>query len=1342
MDSSKKFTNPSPELRANLFSRLFFYWIIPFFKYGIKHDLEVKDLYNTTNLDLSEQLTDKLERNWINVVNEAKKKNIKPSLETAIKRTFISSYAWIGIGLLVQCLILSVVMPVLLSKYIAYFSEFPKDPRKGWLLGFSVIAVTGFRCVLFHYSNLASQRIGMRVRVACCSLLYRKVLKLNTLSLQSTDIGNVVNLLSNDVNRFDSSAANLHYIWIMPILAVFAGYVMWEYVGYAMIAGLGTMTIQAVPLQGYLSKLQGKYRFKIALKTDSRVKIMHEITSGIQVIKMYAWEKPFEKMVELLRKKEVDVISKTSYIKSVSIALMVFTERLTLYITVVAYVLLGNSITSSVVFSMAQILNTVQLYLCILFPMALSSYSEAKTSVYRLEEFLLKEEKEEEKTLLNISTRPGLIQLDYVNASWIPDPIVSTLIDLTFELKPGTLCCIVGNVGSGKSSILQLLLKELPLASGKLLIEGTISYASQEPWLFANTVRKNILFGQPYIKKKYNTVVEVCALERDFELFPLGDKTNVGEKGTSLSGGQRARINLARAVYKEADIYLLDDPLSAVDPHVSKHLFHKCIKEHLNGKTRILVTHQTQFLNQADVVIVLNNGKIETIGKPTELTSTQLKLLRQVSVPENTKVEEKTENEESEPRGRLKSISSIKTTNTEEDEEPQETQELIERGEMPFSIYKEYYLAGGNICILLFLGCLLILAQGFCNGGDLWLTYWTNNNEKIIYINDTTTTFMSPTISSSTFSTEMPTSSVSETTSENILLNTPELAAMPLIQNLQNASTEAPDLIDTVHMAFMADNITRDTYILVYTLFIIFSVILTTARSVLFYKICMNASKNLHNLMFNNILQATMRFFDTNPSGRILNRFSKDMGAVDELLPMSTLQAMQIFLVAAGILTMVFIKSAIMIIPTFILGIILIWLRKVFLKCAQDVKRLEGTTRAPVFSYVAASLDGLSTIRSAKAQTIVKKEFDNLQDVHTSAFYLFITCYEAFGFYLDFVSLFFLISVTLQFLLLDNVLGGDVGLVISQSLIIIGMLQFGIRQTADVASNMTSVERVLQYTKLDKEGPFQSLPINKPALDWPQSGKIIFKNVYLKYIIDEEPVLKNLNIEILPGEKIGIVGRTGAGKSTLISALFRLAHIDGTITIDNIDTSKMGLTDLRSKISIIPQEPILFSASIRYNLDPFSKADDATLWKAIENVELKDSIESLDSKVSEGGGNFSAGQRQLVCLARAIVRNNKILVMDEATANVDQNTDALIQKAIRKSFKDCTVLTVAHRLNTIMDSDRVIVMDAGQMVEFASPHELLQNSASFFSKMVVETGPKMEKTLRKVAEETYLAKKK
>ncbi|XP_044730120.1 ATP-binding cassette sub-family C member 4-like isoform X2 [Chrysoperla carnea] len=1324
MDFSKKYDNPNPVVKANILSKLFFLWQIPLFWKGLKKDLDVEDIYNAKKSDLSETLGDSLERNWNNELKKAKLQNRKPKFIKALNATFWKSFTFWGFAIFIQANILKILVPIYLADLLRYFNSSDIDKDEAYLTATKLLLAQFANALFFAYFNQQMNFMGMQIRVACCSLMYRKMLRLSHTSLGQTSIGNIINLMSNDVSRFDQTLMYLHYIWIMPIQAVTLSYFMYNTCGLAAFAGVAVITAQAVPLQGYLSKKTAQLRGPIAQRTDERVRLMNEIISGIQVIKMYAWEKPFELLVQQARKAEIDLLLITSYVRGFSVALMVYTERLSLYVTVVAFVLLGNDLTGDVVFSLAQFFNILQLYMAIFFPMALSFGGEALISVKRIQEFLLQEENTNIKYIQSpndytdnekidsvnmksvkesIDEKLGGVNLKNVNASWVDSQIAPTLSDITFQLKPGQLCAIIGPVGSGKSSILQLLLKELSVNRGTLDIHGKISFCSQEPWLFQGSVRNNILFGLPFDKIRYRSVVDVCALLRDFEQFPHDDKTLVGDHGTSLSGGQRARVNLARAVYRKADIYLFDDPLSAVDTHVGKHLFENCIKKYLKNKTRFLVTHQLQYIETADLIIVLNNGRIEKMGTWSEI-SKDSSILEEIKMsnPENERAEEAKEEE----RKRLYSVASVTSTIHEEEDEPQETQELMEKGSVGGSVFWRYLRARGSLCFFIYLIILLLISQIASNCSDFLVTYWTNNeNIRRRYF---------------------------ELSGENTTSSTPIN-----ITTVINSTIVANDTLLSKYADYVI--IQQEYSIYIYSICIALSVFFLTYSRLAFFKLCMNNSIGLHDTMFNNILQSTMRFFDTNPTGRILNRFSKDMGSVDELLPRVLLDAIQIFLVMAGILFMVGIVNPIMILAMVVMGILFYAVRYVYTNTAQDLKRIEGITRSPVFSHVSASLDGITTIRSCGAQRLLAKEFDIQQDVHTGAWYLTIATGTAFGFWLDCVSIAFLAAVIFSFILMDDgtTFSGNAGLAISQSLILTGMLQYGMRQTAEVMNNLTSVERILQYTKLEKEGPFESEPGKKPVAAWPQDGKLEFKHTYLSYVPTEEPVLKDLNFEIKAGDKVGIVGRTGAGKSSLVQAIFRLAPIEGEIEIDNIATKSVGLTDLRSRISIIPQTPVLFSATLRDNLDPFNKSDDASLWQALEEVELKDLGESLDYKVNEGGSNFSAGQRQLLCLARAIVRNNKILVLDEATANVDPNTDSLIQTTIRKKFVDCTVLTIAHRLNTIMDSDKVIVMEAGRMVEYDHPHILLQQNNGYFTKMVAETGRSMEMHLRQAAKEAY-----
>ncbi|KAL7292206.1 hypothetical protein TKK_0014159 [Trichogramma kaykai] len=533
-------------------------------------------------------------------------------------------------------------------------------------------------------------------------------------------------------------------------------------------------------------------------------------------------------------------------------------------------------------------------------------------------------------------------------------------------------------------------------------------------------------------------------------------------------------------------------------------------------------------------------------------------------------------------------------------------------------------------------------------------------------------------------------------------------------------------------------------------------------RSLTFYSLCLRSSQVLHDLAFRALVRTRMRFFDQNPSGRILNRFSKDMGSIDELLPRAMLDAGQYALMILGYLLVSCTVNPIFLAPIAVIAVIFYLLRRVYLKTSKNIKRLEGMTRSPVFTHLNATLNGLSTIRAYGVQDILKKEFDQFQDVHTSSWFMFIASSSAFGFSIDIFYFIFTALVTFSFLLVQNdSSSGSVGLAITQVMAVSSMLQWGMRNFAEVSNQLMSVERVLEYTKLPAESNFRDVEVpnvksskkavaaaeaNKlliePPVDWPCSGRVTFDDVRLKYSDEDQPVLKSLSFTIEPTEKVGVVGRTGAGKSSLIAALFRLTDVEGSIMIDGLDTANLALEDLRKHISIIPQDPVLFTGTLRYNLDPFGEFTDDQLFEVLEEVELKDAVKQtnngLENRVHDRGSNYSVGQRQLICLARAILRNNRVLMLDEATANVDPQTDALIQKTIRTKFAPCTVLTVAHRLNTIMDSDKVLVMDQGRLVEFDHPHKLLQNQDGYFTSLVKECGRGMYEQLCDVARVAYL----
>ncbi|XP_037922724.1 probable multidrug resistance-associated protein lethal(2)03659 isoform X3 [Hermetia illucens] len=1183
-----------------------------------------------------------------------------------------------------------------------------------WLASIVVIS-TVIGCLIGHHLDLRQRLLGARMRIACSSAIYRKTLRLSKKTAGQTPAGYLINLLSNDVGRLDYGFVFMHYIWIMPIQSVLMCYIIWTKIGIAALVGVVGLLLKTIPVQTALSRLSSVLRMKIATRTDKRVGIMNELIQGIQVIKMYAWEKPFQAVVAEARRKEVKQIRYASYLRCFYLSTMVFTERSTLFITVAAAALLGSNVTADVVFSMAQFYNILQLVAAIFYPLAVSFGAEALVSIKRVQEYLLMEEHDEKVKGLTQKTDEFIIKSDEkavlmknVTATWELNR-TNTLNNIDLELPQGKLCAIIGPVGAGKSSLLQLLLGELPILDGSVIVNGTTSFASQEPWLFTGTVRNNILFGEEYDKKRYHEVTKCCALLDDFNQLPNRDQTVVGERGASLSGGQRARISLARAVYKPASIYLLDDPLSAVDAHVGRHLFDEVIgpKGRLakHKATRILVTHQVHFLTEADWIIIVDNGIILRQGTYKELANSELdfaKLLERSddeNPEDSTSLKEDVYEEDDIPyidgvkgyrplvkrsdstssgsvtksvinfadiqRNDSKHMINILQISVEQNIGEDENAEDQAEGYVSLRVWKKYLSAGGNAVWLSFMLFIMILSQVVCSGCDYFVNIWTQ--QEFLRKNN-----------------------------------------LPTLFSLNDG-------------------------LLIYLLLILGVVAMTIYRGYLFFITCMRSSKNLHNKMFGSILRAGMRFFDTNPSGRILNRFSRDMGSIDEFLPRVMMDFIQITLVMCGILVVICIVNPVLLLALSGAIVLFYLLIRIYLQPSQDLKRLDGIAKSPVFSHLSSSLSGISTIRSRGLQDTLMKEFDILQDVHSAVWHLTLSVNTALGLWFDLVSCSFLAAVSFSFILIhENTNSGNVGLAISQCMILTGMVQYGIRQAAETMQQMTSVERILQYTDL----PSESSSPQKPVKGWPSRGKVVFNKMTLRYDPEGSPVLKGLDFTIQPGWKVGIVGRTGAGKSSLIGALFRLAHIEGKIFIDDVETGSIDLQELRSKISIIPQDPVLFSATIRYNLDPFEAYSDADIWRALEEVELKQSIPGLDFMITERGSNFSVGQRQLVCLARAILRNNKVLVLDEATANVDPQTDALIQQTIRNKFKECTVLTVAHRLHTVMDSDRILVMEAGIAMEFDIPYILLQNSNGIFKNMVDATGSDAD-ALKKVAQDTY-----
>ncbi|KAH8334643.1 hypothetical protein KR059_012695, partial [Drosophila kikkawai] len=1303
-----------------------FRYTMPTFKKGRKVTLGIKDLYRTMKEHKSEPLGKKLYASWERELRDSS----KPSLIRALLRVFGWNFAFFGMMLFLVEMGMKALQPLLLLKLISHFAPRSESNEKAyWCAGGLILSVV-FSVICVNPTTLGIWNLCFKARVSLSSMIYRKSLRLSTTALGTATSGHVVNLISNDISRLDSTIFHAHFLWIGPLQTIIVTYLMYLQIGISAVFGVAFMLF-FIPLQLYMGKKTSELRLKAALRTDKRMRMMNEIISGIQVIKMYAWELPFERLVSHARQKEVNAICHKGYIRGILEAFTIFLSRSSIFFSLVGYVLLGQLLTPEVAFMVTAYYYVLQPTMIVLFPIAITQTAEIRTSLGRVQKFMQlgevkdatksdsllntisdqrKEDRDEEEdtllapsnyTIKNTVVSELSISISGLKAKWDNNCRDYTLDGVDLSVQPGTMLAILGSTGSGKSSLIQAILGELRTESGKIKVNGTMSYASQEPWLFSGTIRENILFGQPMERKRYVKVVRQCALERDFELLPLRDKALVGEQGASLSGGQKARISLARAVYREASIYLLDDPLSAVDSHVAKHLFEQCMRGYLRDRIVVLITHQRQFLQRVDQIVIMDKGQVRAVGDYESLVKAGMDFSN--FVVENQQKEQKEQmtelKEQDDDRSRLSSFSNThneKRCNSEEslqsiDDSRAEkiNEEHQGSGRIGLATYIKYLKSGGGLVPFLAILSLCVVAQTFASLGDYFLKYWLvyNHNLAIQERNET-------------LNSNLPTISV------------------------QSWSVSS-DLVD----------------IGLFTLITVAMIVTTVMSSIQIFNLARKCSMGLHNSIFSAISRASMYFFTTNPPGRILNRFSKDLSQVDEILPSVILEVIQIFLYFCGIIMMICVVNPLLLIPIFVISLIFYKLSTFYLKTSRDVKRIEAIARSPVYSHLASSLNGLSTIRAFGAQHILESEFDGYQDIHSSAFYTFLTTSRAFGHWVDCCCVSYIAITTLSFFAFPPANGGEVGLAITQALGLTGMLQWGMRQSAELVNLMTVVERVVEYEDIEPEGALAAPMDKKPPKLWPQQGKIIFDELSLRYVPNPKAdiVLKSLNFVIKPKEKVGIVGRTGAGKSSLINALFRLSYNEGSILIDNRDTNDMGLHDLRSKISIIPQEPVLFSGTMRYNLDPFDEYSDDKLWRSLEEVKLKDVVAKtstgLQTKITEGGTNFSVGQRQLVCLARAILRENRILVMDEATANVDPETDGLIQATIRNKFKECTVLTIAHRLHTIMDCDKVLVMDAGRVVEFGSPYELLTKTDSkVFHDMVEKTGQATSESLWRSAQ--------
>lgn len=1124
--------------------------------------------------------------------------------------------------------------------------------------------------------------------------------------------GRIVNLMSVDTYRIDQACALLHFAWTAPVSCIITLILLLVNLTYSALAGFALLVI-GVPLLTNAIKSLFRRRKAINKVTDKRVSLTQEIIQSVRFVKYFGWETAFLERLAEIRSSEIYsiqvLLATRNAINSVSMALPVFASMLSF----ICYRLTSHDLNPADVFSSLALFNSLRIPLNLL-PLVLGQVIDAASSVGRVEQFLLEEEQEEdvvykpdgeaavemnnasftwertkvkendeptdpkEKKAAAAAAKEAKAQLNNTEAAKQDAPKEATaaaerepfkLKNLNFVAKRNELVAVIGGVGSGKSSLLASLAGDMRKTAGEVVYGASRAFCPQYAWIQNTSLQNNIIFGKPMIKAWYKEVINACALKADLEMLPNGDQTEIGERGITISGGQKQRLNIARAIYFDSDVVLMDDPLSAVDAHVGRHIFDNAILGLLKDKCRILATHQLWVLNRCDRIIWMDGGEIRAIDTYNNLMRDE-EGFRQLM--ETSAVDEKEEEKEADVEEVAAAVEDEKETKMERVETTAEDRaknkknkkqamlmQQEERAEksVPWSVYGAYVRSSGSMFNLPLLVLVLILSQGANIVTSLWLSWWTA--DKWGY-------------------------------SDGQYIGI--YAALGAVQ------------------AF---------------LMFAFSVLLTVLGT--------RSSKSMLRDAVTRVLRAPMSFFDTTPIGRITNRFSRDVDVMDNNLT----DAIRMFFFTLAQVTAVFILTiayfyyfAIALVPLYILYMIA---GTYYRSSAREVKRYESVLRSSMFARFSEGLSGVSSIRAYGLRERFMNDLRKSIDEMNGAYYLTFANQRWLSVRLDMIGnvLVFVVAilvVTSRF----TVNPSTGGLVLSYMLSIVQMLQFSIRQLAEVENDMNAVERLRYYGhELEEEPPLHTIDVRS---SWPEKGEIKFENVEMRYRPNLPLVLKGLSMHVKGGERIGVVGRTGAGKSSIMSTLFRLVEISGgSITIDGINISTMGLADLRSRLAIIPQDPTLFQGTVRSNLDPFQEHDDLALWSALRQADLVGadaSIEDrsdasrihLDSVVEDEGLNFSLGQRQLMALARALVRGSQIIVCDEATSSIDMETDDKIQRTMAAGFHGKTLLCIAHRLRTIIGYDRICVMDAGQIAELDSPANLYRNADGIFRGMCDRSG--------------------
>uniref|UniRef100_A0A671X9B3 Cystic fibrosis transmembrane conductance regulator n=1 Tax=Sparus aurata TaxID=8175 RepID=A0A671X9B3_SPAAU len=1408
----------------------------PLLRKGFRKKLQLSDVYKAPSFDLADNLSERLEREWDREVVSAKN---QPRLLRALARCFLGPFAFFGI-LLYLGEASKTVQPQLLGRIIASFDPFHAPERsQGYFLALGLCLLFTARFLLLQPAIFGLHHLGMQIRIALFSLIYKKTLKLSSRVLDKISTGQLVSLMSAHLNKLDESLGLAHFVWITPLQCILCVGLIWELIEVNGFCALAALTLLGI-IQAWLTQKMGPHRVKRGGMINRRLALTSEIVENIHSVKAYGWEEVMETIIKNIRQDEMTLTRKIGSLRYFYSASYFFSAILVIVSAIVPHAL-SKGIILRRIFTTASYCMVLRMTLTRQLPGSIQMWYDTLALVKKIEEFLMKEE----YRVLEYNLTTTELELVNVSASWDEGIgelfekikqenkanghmngdaglfftnlyVTPVLKNISLYLEKGKMLAVAGSTGSGKSSLLMMILGELVPSEGKIRHSGRISFSSQTSWIMPGTIQDNILFGLTYDEYRYTSVIKACQLEEDFALLPEKDKTLLLEGGVTLSGGQRARLGLARAVYKDADLYLLDAPFTHLDIVTEKEIFDKCVCKLMASKTRIVVTSKLEHLKRADKILLLHNGDCYFYGTFSELqaqrpdfsslllgleaydninaerrSSILTETLRRVSVdetagfrgPEPIRQSFRHPGSDGYPEKRKQSLilnplaaarkfsfigNSQQTANPPQSSSIEDgVRELSERkfSVVPEDDQVEEVLPRGNVyhhglqhlngqrrqSVLAF----ITNSQGQERREQIQSSFRKKLSitpqcdlapELDIYARRLSKDSVYD-ISEEVDEEDMEQcfadqrENIFETTSWStylryittnkslvyvlifivfvFIIEVTLLSSSLIVQHVNASSTP-------VHLAVIVTP--TSAYYIIY-------IYVATSESVLalgFFRglplvhTLLTVSKRLHEQMLSAVIRAPMAVLNTMKSGRIMNRFTKDMAAIDDMLPLVLFDLIQLTLIVLGAIFTVSIMRPYIFIAAIPLAVIFIALRKYFLRTGQQLKLLEAEARSPIFSHLIISLKGLWTIRAFGRQTYFETLFHKALNTHTATWFHYLATLRWFLFRCDMIFVLFFTAAAFIAVGTNQDKPGEIGIIVALAMLILGTFQWAVITSITVDGLMRSVDRVFKFIDLPSEEPLPvksggkggpDLVIDNPhARDcWPNRGQMDVKGLTVKYTEAGRAVLSDISFSVDGGQSMGLLGRTGSGKSTLLSALLRLASTDGEISIDGVSWSSVSLHTWRKAFGVVPQKVFILTGTFRMNLDPHGRYSDEELWKVAEEVGLKSVIEQfpdkLDFQLEDGGNVLSYGHKQLLCLARSILSKARILLLDEPSSYLDPITLQVLRKTLKHAFSGCTVILSEHRVEPLLECQSFLMIEGSSIKSYDSIQKMLNETS-------------------------------